>query len=168
MRTAADDGIDLSEAEALFGLPFNIPIRPAASIRVDELSTLDKPMASLTRFVGPPLGQFGIEYDLVGLMMSELDGDPGVNEMLLHEVVHAWQWFSDPAGFEARHASELAEYGYWDAPHEVQARQLAHLLNEAGVRVYFPERARPRAPGQDARLERHGARGCARHTTSSV
>ena len=72
--------------------------------------------------------------------------DLGPNVTLLHEVVHAWQWFSDALSVGARQDNELATHGYWDAPHEVQAREFATLLDQAGVRVYFPEHAAPDSP----------------------
>jgi hypothetical protein len=91
--------------------------------------------AIVARF-NPPHGDkpFGIDFDLEAALRAGLDP----NAVLLHELAHAWQWFRDPAGFEACVKSELIAFGYLDAPHEVEARELAAVMVEAGVRVFFP------------------------------
>lgn len=126
--TATDPRIDLSEAEALLELPVPIPVRPAGP---DAPLVSDSAQAT---FIYDP-ASFGIVYSLENCERFRCDP----NESLLHELVHVRQWFDDPLGFPARVDRELDEYGYLNAPHEVEARELARMMLEAGVRVYFPE-----------------------------
>jgi hypothetical protein len=121
--TATDPHIDLSEAEALLELPIPIPIHAVSGIVGRDGS---KALASFN-------ARNGIDYDLAAIEDACWD----LNEVLLHELVHAWQFFRDPAGFEANAAAEIAEYGYWDAPYEVEARELAWQMHDAGVQVEF-------------------------------
>ena len=120
---STDPRVDLSEAEAFLGLPTPIVVRPLPGI-VGADGT-----AALARFNA----RSGIDYDPDAIERGCWD----LNEVLLHELVHAWQFFRDPAGFEAKTAAEIAEYGYEDAPHEVEARELAWKMHGAGVQVDF-------------------------------
>ena len=83
--TAPDPRVDLSEAEALLELPIPIPIH-AVSGMVGPDGT-------------PVLARFdprnGIDFDADATDRACWD----LNEVLLHELVHAWQFFRDPAGF---------------------------------------------------------------------
>jgi hypothetical protein len=123
---AAVDIVDLSQAEELMGLP-PIDIRPYES-EPDAAGNLQ-----VARFTAAPDGVW-IDFDLDAALHGGMDP----NAALLHELVHVWQWLGDPAGFKARVEWELAEYGYADAPHEVEARKMAATMVDAGVQVYWP------------------------------
>jgi hypothetical protein len=126
--------VDPRAAEELLALPIRIPVRPLEPIPAQDGTVC------LARF-NPPrcdnMRPFGIDFDLP--MTLAAGADP--NEILLHELVHAWQWACDPEGFATMARREIAEHGYEDASHEVEARELAAKMLEAGVRVWFPERA---------------------------
>jgi antirestriction protein ArdC len=132
--------IDLSAAEHILELP-PIPVRHVGSI--------DAPIEGavvLAQFNGPNCENgrpFGIDVDLD--VITRAGEDP--NEILCHELVHAWQWFNDPAGFMAQARFELATQGYHDAPYEVEARTLAAMMVDAGVRVLFPQHSSTPAEG---------------------
>lgn len=132
--TLAHRAVDLSAGEALLEIP-PVPITQEANLSGTGGFTVEG--STLASFHGPQCScgrPFGITYDLDRMVRH---GTP--NETLLHELVHAWQYHRDPHNFAER-SLDVFEYGYWNAPHEVEARELAALMDEAGVRVWFPER----------------------------
>ena len=76
---STDPRVDLSEAEAFLGLPTPIVVRPLPGI-VGADGT-----AALARFNA----RSGIDYDPDAIERGCWD----LNEVLLHELVHAWQFF---------------------------------------------------------------------------
>jgi hypothetical protein len=126
--------VDLSAGEAMFEIP-PVPVWQESDIDMSEQFRTGA--RALAAFHGPGCScgrPFGIGYDLRAIVASEHDP----NEVLLHELTHAWQFHIDPGGSDARHVEDVAEYGYWDAPHEVEARLIASVFNVAGIRVWFP------------------------------
>jgi hypothetical protein len=127
--------VDLSAGEKVFGLPA-IPCWPEHNIKGNPLAQLveSRPLAAFHP-AGCPCGDpYGIAYDLGAIEAAEYEP----NEVLLHELTHAWQFWIDPEHYTERCVSELERFGYWDAPHEVEARAMARHLNALGVRVWFP------------------------------
>lgn len=128
--------VDMTSAERLFGLPMAIPVSAEHNINGTTPSLVDGTV-TLAAFHAPGCScgrPFGICYDPAAIA----DAGQDTNEVLLHELTHAWQFFVDPGGCAAQHLAELDEYGYWDAPFEVEARFVAESLNRAGVQVWFP------------------------------
>ncbi|MGZ6570509.1 MAG: hypothetical protein ACXVHB_06070 [Solirubrobacteraceae bacterium] len=126
--------VDLSAGEELFGIP-SVPVWPEADIEAP--AQLEYAGRTLAAFHGPHCvcgRPFGISYDLEA--MRAVGKDP--NEVLLHELAHAWQYYLDPGGSQQRQDHDVLTHGYWNAPHEVEARMLAHKAHAAGVRVWFP------------------------------
>ena len=118
------DGYDLTEALDVLRLD-PIPIWPERNINGSGIT------AAAFHSENCACGRgYGICYDLA--MMD----DP--NETMLHELTHAWQH----ARGDCHHALELMQYGYWNAPHEREARKVAAALKRHGIRVWFPERMR--------------------------
>lgn len=129
--------VDLSQGERIFDIPA-IPVWPEPDLEPGN-SANEVGGTTLASFHGPSCRcgrPFGITYDLGA--MWRCGADP--NESLLHELTHAWQHYRDPEGCARRQAVELQRFGYWNAPHELEARDVAARLNDVGVRVWFPER----------------------------
>jgi hypothetical protein len=122
---------NLTEAEQLLGLP-TIPVHPEAGISPLTLGLSKHEGTPLAIFRGPKLGiKFGIAYDIDAI--REAGEDP--NEVLLHELVHALQYFRDPQNAARIAREEIDRFGYDDAPHEVEARVMARHLKDM-VRVW--------------------------------
>lgn len=131
----AHRAVDLSAAEHELGIPA-VPVWQEANL--DDAVTAAMGGTTLASFHGPRCGcgrPFGITYDLDAMVRH---GSP--NNTLLHELVHAWQYHQDPEWSGYRQALDLERYGYFNAPHEVEARRLSRMMDEAGIRVWFPER----------------------------
>lgn len=127
--------VDLSEGEAIFAIPA-VPVWQETGLG-DRGGGWRKGATTVASFHGPHCDcgrPFGITYDLDAI--QECGVDP--NETLLHELTHAWQYYLDPAGSEAEYVRQLQVYGYYYAPMECEAREMARRLTAAGVRVWFP------------------------------
>ena len=127
---------ELREAEEILGLA-PIPVWQEANLGGNAL-VAGGGRTALASFHPPCCGcgrAYGIAYDLAAVA---LDRTYTMNEVLLHECVHAWQYWLDPVGSPAQQQAELERYGYHDAPHEVEARVLARWMDAAGIRVWFP------------------------------
>lgn len=126
--------VDLSQAEDIFGIP-KIPVWHETDIETP--TGYASRGGTLAAFHGPNCAcgrPFGICFDVAAI---KRDGkDP--NEVLLHELTHAWQYYLDPDNHGRRATLDELRYGYYYAPHEVEARKVARQLNDAGVRVWFP------------------------------
>lgn len=126
--------VDTRAAEELLGIPFRVPLYPSDNIVNPAMEPGWRSVAAFNTPDNVSGRPFGIDLDLDLVLAAGFDPD----ETLLHELVHVWQWLCDPQNFRARIEQELAGYGYVDAPHEVEARELARMMLEADVRVYFP------------------------------
>lgn len=128
--------VDLCEVERILALP-PIPVWPEANIDGNALVS-GGGTAVLAAFHPPTCRcgrPYGIAYDQKAIA---LDRRYSMNEVLLHEAVHAWQYWLDPEGAPAKWERDDAMFGHEDAPHEVEARVLARRLDEIGVQVWFP------------------------------
>lgn len=128
--TCNADGFDLTQAEEHFGIP-QIPVRPG---RLES--------GTLAKFCSPDCncgGEYGITYDLPQMCLAHMLGSEDPNEIMLHELTHAWQHHRDPHNRTAERRMEILFYDYENQPSEVEARKVAAELNAAGVQVWFPD-----------------------------
>lgn len=127
------DGFDTSAAERLLRIP-PVPITAEPDLNGRDSGTLasfHSPTCNCGR-------SYGITYDLPRILRS----GESPNEVMLHELTHALQCHRDPENVDERHMLERAVFGYYNSPHEREARKVAAELHAAGVQVWFPERAR--------------------------
>lgn len=127
--------VNLAEGEAILGIPI-IPIWEEFNIEQDAAAAM-RSTRTLASFHPPGCAcgrSFGICYDLAAITET----GHGVNETLLHELVHAWQYCMDPTGSGPRQIADVERFGYHGSPHEVEARALAAAMHGAGVQVWFP------------------------------
>ena len=127
---------DLSEGEDILGIPA-IPIWEESSLKGNAL--VANGGATVLAAFHPPCcdcgRQYGIAYDRAAVALNRTYS---MNQVLLHELVHAWQYWLDPDNAPAVQRAELEQFGYKNAPHEVEARVLARWLDNVGIRVWFP------------------------------
>lgn len=126
---------DLTQGESVLGLD-RIPVWQQRELDGNALVAKGGPVLAVFHPPDCRCGRpYGIAYDLYAIGMAR---SYSVNEVLLHELVHAWQYWLDPLWESDMQQLELKYYGYTDAPHEVEARRVAQRLHETGVQVWFP------------------------------